>query len=185
MRNQCLLTACATFGMLFAVSPPASAQVSFEASAQSAPVFDLAAGPNVAATKTASVAATTDNPASASMVSVIAAAEQSSRQAAALQMSKLRSEAHKWELAYLTLSAIDAAQTIDCLSRDVCAEANPLFGKNPSAKTIIAAKLGASLAHYALFTYLNKRHPKSAKLGAQVSVALQGAVVMLNARAAF
>ena len=46
----------------------------------------------------------------------------------------------KWELGYLALSALDT-------QRNVCEEANPLFGKRPSAKTLIITKLGGGLAH--------------------------------------
>jgi hypothetical protein len=96
-----------------------------------------------------------------------------------------KSSALKWELAFLALSAVDAVQTIECLNRNACEEANPLFGKRPSTKTIILTKVGGGLAHFALFTYLNDRNPKMALRAAQVSVALQGTVVLLNARVAF
>jgi hypothetical protein len=96
-----------------------------------------------------------------------------------------RSAALKWELGYLALSALDTAQTVDCLERGVCQEANPLFGKHPSTKTLILAKLGGGLAHFALFNYLNDRNPKIAMRAAQVSFALQGTVVALNARISF
>lgn len=96
-----------------------------------------------------------------------------------------KSSALKWELGFLALSAIDAAQTIECLNRDACEEVNPLFGKRPSTKTIILTKIGGGLAHFALFSYINERSPKTALRAAQVSFALQGTVVLLNARVAF
>lgn len=96
-----------------------------------------------------------------------------------------KSSALKWELGFLALSAIDAAQTIECLNRNACEETNPLFGKHPSTKSIILAKVGGGLAHFALFSYINKRSPKTALRAAQVSFALQGTVVLLNARVAF
>lgn len=96
-----------------------------------------------------------------------------------------RSSALKWEMAFLALSAIDAAQTIECLNRNACEETNPLFGKHPSTKTILLTKLGGGLAHFALFSYINERSPKTALRAAQVSFALQGTVVLLNARVAF
>ena len=91
----------------------------------------------------------------------------------------------KWELGYLALSALDTAQTVECLHRDVCEEANPIFGKHPSAKTLILAKLGGGLAHFALFSYMNDRNPKLAMRAAQISFALQGTVVLVNARITF
>jgi len=88
-------------------------------------------------------------------------------------------------MGYLALSAIDAVQTIECLKRGACQEVNPIFGKRPSTKTIVISKIGGGLAHFALFSYLNDRNPKLALRGAQVSFALQGTVVALNARVAF
>src|SRR6476646_6589176 len=54
----------------------------------------------------------------------------------------------QWELSYLALSAIDTAQTVDCLRRNQCEEANPLFGKHPSSGKLIAAKLAFGAAHF-------------------------------------
>ena len=96
-----------------------------------------------------------------------------------------QSPAMKWETTFLALSAVDTAQTIRCLKRDLCEEANPLFGKHPSAGTIIASKLGGGLLHYALINELNKRDPKMALRTAQISAGLQGGVVAMNARIAF
>jgi hypothetical protein len=98
---------------------------------------------------------------------------------------KTRSAAVKWEVGYLTLSAIDAAQTIDCLHRDACTEGNPIFGKHPSAAKLIGAKVGLGLLHFAAFNRLNKRNPRSALRIAQISCVLQGTVVGLNARLMF
>jgi hypothetical protein len=102
-----------------------------------------------------------------------------------LRTRETRSAALKWELGFLALSAIDAAQTIECLNRHACTEVNPLFGKRPSTRTIILTKLGGGLAHFALFSYINDRDPKLALRAAQVSFALQGTVVLLNARVTF
>jgi hypothetical protein len=96
-----------------------------------------------------------------------------------------KSSALKWEMAFLALSAVDAVQTIECLNRNACEEVNPLFGKRPSTKTIILTKVGGGLSHFALFSYINERSPKTALRAAQVSFALQGTVVLLNARVAF
>lgn len=100
----------------------------------------------------------------------------------ALQAEEVRSAALKWEIGYLALNAIDTAQTIHCLKRDVCIEGNPIFGKNPSTKKLILGRLGLSLAHFAAFSQLNDRNPKAALRLAQVSCAVQGGVVLVNAR---
>ena len=115
-------------------------------------------------------------------VSLPATASAAAPSAEKLRLDATRSAANKWELAYLALSAIDTVQTIDCLKRDVCYEANPLFGKNPKASTLIAAKVGAGLLHYGIFRYANARNPKAALRLAQVTAAVQGTVVFMNLR---
>jgi hypothetical protein len=62
-----------------------------------------------------------------------------------------RSAALKWELGYLALSAVDAGQTIHCLDRGICEEGNPIFGRHPSAKTLIIAKVGLGALHFVAF----------------------------------
>jgi hypothetical protein len=93
--------------------------------------------------------------------------------------------ARKYEIAYLTLSAIDAAETIHCLDQHKCTEANPLFGKHPSAVKLIAGKVALGAIHYVAFNRLNERNPKAALRYAQISVGLQGGVVMWNLRVMF
>jgi hypothetical protein len=103
----------------------------------------------------------------------------------ALAGETTRSAALRWEIGYLALSAIDAGETISCLNRGICEEGNPIFGKHPSAKKLIAAKVGLGAAHFFAFTRLNERNPRAALRLAQVSTAVQGGVVMLNARFSF
>jgi hypothetical protein len=103
----------------------------------------------------------------------------------ALKSTALKSNALKWEIAYLALSAVDAVQTIHCLRRDICEEVNPIFGKRPSTKTIILTKVGGGIAHFALFNYINQRNPRLALRAAQISVVGQGGAVLLNARIMF
>lgn len=91
----------------------------------------------------------------------------------------------KWEVAYLGLSAIDTVQTIDCLRRHECEEANPLFGKHPKPAKLIAAKLAFGAAHFALFDHLRDRDSHAALRFVQGSVLIQGGVVALNARFMF
>jgi hypothetical protein len=96
-----------------------------------------------------------------------------------------RSAAYKWEMGYLGLSAIDAAETISCLNRDVCSEGNPIWGSHPSTGKIIAAKVGLGLIHFAAFKYIVDRSPKTALRLAEISAGVQGGVVLLNAHFAF
>jgi hypothetical protein len=96
-----------------------------------------------------------------------------------------KAAALKWELGYLALSAIDAAQTIDCLNRDICKEGNPLFGKKPATTKLLLAKVGLGAIQFAAFSYANERNPKTALRLAQVTCLVQGGVVMLNARFTF
>jgi hypothetical protein len=96
-----------------------------------------------------------------------------------------RDTANKWEAAYLTLSAIDTAQTVSCLNRGLCDEANPLFGKHPTTFKLIAAKVAMGAVHFAVFRYINGHNPKAALRMAQISAGLQGGVVLLNARFTF
>ena len=96
-----------------------------------------------------------------------------------------KSAALKWEIGYLALSAIDTAQTIDCLNRDLCVEGNPILGKHPSTAKLIGAKIGLGLLHFTAFSRVNEKNPRGALRLAQISCAVQGAVVGLNARFTF
>ena len=96
-----------------------------------------------------------------------------------------RSAAWKWEASFLALSAIDAAQTIDCLNRDLCEEGNPIFSKHPSTAKLIAGKLLLGGAQFALFKHALDRNPKTALRLAQMGVVVQGGVVLWNARITF
>ena len=98
---------------------------------------------------------------------------------------KGQSAAENWETMFLALSAVDAAETIYCLKRDLGEEGNPLFGQHPSAKTIVLTKVGAGLVHFMLFKELNRRDPKLALRTAQLSAGMQGGVVAMNARIFF
>lgn len=52
---------------------------------------------------------------------------------------------------YLTLSAVDLAQTINFLERGTAHEANPLFGKNPEIWKLVTAKVIGSYVIYEIF----------------------------------
>ncbi|HET6535995.1 MAG TPA: hypothetical protein VFG41_07400 [Sphingomicrobium sp.] len=105
--------------------------------------------------------------------------------ASARRLRGIKSAALKWEIGYLALSGIDTVQTISCLHKGECKEANPIFGKHPKTGTLIAAKLAMGAAHFALFKYANDRSPMTALRMAQISCGIQGSVVLLNARFAF
>ena len=96
-----------------------------------------------------------------------------------------RKESTKWEVAYQVLNVVDAAQTIDCLNRNVCIEANPLYGRNPSKGKIIGIKLATGVIHWLVFDHIADRNPKAAKIFSKVSVIVQGGVVAANLRFAF
>lgn len=96
-----------------------------------------------------------------------------------------KSDAMKWEAGFQVLSAIDAAETIYALESGKASEANPLFGKHPSAAKVIIVKALVGGVHYALVDRMANKNPKGALRVAQVSVMLQGTVVGLNARFVF
>jgi hypothetical protein len=96
-----------------------------------------------------------------------------------------KAAAYKWEAGFLVLSAIDAAQTISCLNRNRCTEGNPIWGRHPSTGKVIAAKLGLGLVHLGIFKLIADRDPHTALRAAQVSAAIQGGFVVLNAHVAF
>jgi len=96
-----------------------------------------------------------------------------------------KSAAYRWEAAYLTLSAIDGIQTIDCVHRHVCSEGSPIWGKHPSTAKVVLGKLGIGLVHFGLFKLITDRDPKTGLRAAQVSAVVQGGVVLLNARWTF
>lgn len=93
--------------------------------------------------------------------------------------------AKKWEYVYLGLSAVDLAQTVDCLNRHACVEDNPLFGRHPKAGRLIAAKVLGGAIHYTAFRIALKENPRFALRMAQVSVGVQGGIVLMNAKFAF
>lgn len=89
------------------------------------------------------------------------------------------------EAGFLALSAVDAMQTINCLNRNECVEINPLLGRHPSAAKIILVKAGMGALHFVAFKKEFDRNPTSALRLAQISCAIQGSVVRMNARMSF
>ena len=89
------------------------------------------------------------------------------------------------EIAYQVLNAADAATTIDCLNRNVCVEANPLYGRDPSAGKIIGVKVINGVLHYVIAKFLHDRNPHGAKVFQIVTIVIQGGVVAANLRFTF
>ena len=86
------------------------------------------------------------------------------------------------EVLFNVLNVVDAIQTIDCLDRKVCYEANPIYGKHPSMERIIGTKVATGIIHY----LIEDRMPsKTRKVFQVTSIVVQGGVVAFNARLAF
>lgn len=115
----------------------------------------------------------------------LASATPARAEADPLSLASSRSAARNYEIGYLALNAIDTGQTLDCLHRDRCEEANPLFGRHPEPLRLIAMKAAFSVVHFAIFEHINRRNPRGARLFAQGSLLVQGGVVLLNARMLF
>lgn len=89
------------------------------------------------------------------------------------------------EIAFQLLNAADAATTIDCLKRDVCVEANPLYGRDPSVGKVIGVKVINGALHYVIAKFLYDRDPHGAKVFQIVTIVVQAGVVGMNLRFTF
>ena len=89
------------------------------------------------------------------------------------------------EIAYQLLNAVDAAQTIDCLKREVCVELNPIYGRDPTPGKIIGVKVVGGVLHYVIARFIHDRDPKGAKVFQIVTIVVQGGVVAANFRFTF
>ena len=94
-------------------------------------------------------------------------------------------EIKKLELVYQSLNAIDTIQTIDCLNREKCYEANPFLGKYPSTEKVIGFKIANGVIHYFLTKEIYRRNPKAARTFQYISIGIQGSVVAANMRITF
>jgi hypothetical protein len=92
----------------------------------------------------------------------------------------MQHDAIRWELGYLALSAVDAAQLMNCLHAHTCHEANPIYGRHPSTARIILTKAIGGAFHFWLVNGMNKRNPREARLTAQLSAGIQGFIVAIN-----
>ena len=86
----------------------------------------------------------------------------------------------KRQVAFHTLNAIDVIQTCHVLQSGKGFEANPIFGRNPSCSTLVAAKIGGSILHQIIAAELRKRDEEAAKLFQLVTIGVQGGVVVWN-----
>lgn len=100
-------------------------------------------------------------------------------------LKEARRATRNWETAFLILSAIDTAQTADCISRHACHEGNPLIGKHPTIKRLIITRLAFDAVHGGIISVLNRKHPREAWSLAMGGAFAEGGVVLLNARFAF
>ena len=89
------------------------------------------------------------------------------------------------EIAYQILNAVDAAQTISCLNREVCHELNPILGSHPSTQRIIGFKLATGGAHYLVTRLLQAKAPAAVKSWQTLLIAVQGGVVAWNMQVTF
>lgn len=92
----------------------------------------------------------------------------------------MQRDAMRWELGYLALSAVDAAQTISCVQDHTCHEANPIYGRHPSPARVILTKLAGGVLHFWLVHGMIKKNPWEARLTAQLSAGIQGFIVAIN-----
>ena len=88
------------------------------------------------------------------------------------------------EAAYQVLNITDLAETVYCLDRHRCQEANPIFGHHASNGTIIAGKAIGGMIHFATYSLI-KDNPKTTRLFEIISIAVQGGVVAWNATICF
>jgi hypothetical protein len=103
----------------------------------------------------------------------------------ALAETPTEKAAIQWEIGYQVLNALDTAQTLECMHRNACVEANPLFGRHPDDTRLILGKLAIGALHLGIFKFAYDRDPKAALRMAQFSVVVQGGVVLANARITF
>ena len=96
-----------------------------------------------------------------------------------------RKDATRMEITFQVLNVLDAAQTVSCLSRQTCAEGNPLYGSHPPAGQVIGIKAGMGVLHWLVFKTLIDRDSNAARWFGRLTVAVQGGVVASNLRFTF
>lgn len=89
------------------------------------------------------------------------------------------------EIAYQVLNLVDLAETISCIDRHRCVEANPMIGRNPSNGRLVGYKLATGAVHYVITRYLFNKHPDVLDEWMVGSLVLQGGVVMWNLQHCF
>lgn len=93
---------------------------------------------------------------------------------------RVRRRVLNMEYAFQFFNAMDYATTQRCLDRGICEEGNPLIGRHPSTKKMIAIKAGAGAVHYGVIRYLADRDPEVAWVAQLVTTVFQAGVVGWN-----
>ena len=91
----------------------------------------------------------------------------------------------KLEAAFQVLNIVDTLQTISCLQRRVCHEANPILGKRPGTMKLIGYKLASGALHVGITDLLMKHDQAMVKPWLYATVVVQGGVVGFNMRTIF
>lgn len=93
---------------------------------------------------------------------------------------RVRRRVLNMEYAFQFFNALDYATTQRCLDRNTCVEGNPLIGRDPSTKKMIAIKAGAAAFHYGVIRFMADRDPEIAWIAQLVTTAFQAGVVGWN-----
>lgn len=94
-------------------------------------------------------------------------------------------DVRKLEAAFQVLNIVDTLQTISCLQRRVCHEANPILGKRPGTMKLIGYKLASGALHVGITDLLIKHDQAMVKPWLYATVVVQGGVVGFNMRTMF
>ena len=94
-------------------------------------------------------------------------------------------DVRKLEAAFQVLNIVDTLQTISCLQRRVCHEANPILGKRPGTMKLIGYKLASGALHAGITDLLIKHDQAMVKPWLYATVVVQGGVVGFNMRTMF
>jgi len=96
-----------------------------------------------------------------------------------------RRKVENLEISYQILNALDAAQTISCVSKQYCKEGSMILGKKPSILGIVGFKAASGIIHFGIERFLIRRNLREAMKFEIVSVTVQGVICGLNFRYAF
>ena len=97
----------------------------------------------------------------------------------------IQREAKRYMMLTHALSVVDGLATLKCAKSRSCQEANPIYGKSPSALTIIGIKGAMGLLTQLNFDRLIRKSPWTAKKSARLAFGLQGAITGFTLTQAF